>query len=267
MIAPAPAKINLALVVGPRRDDGKHEVLTVLQRIDLGDRISVEPAAETRISGFPGDTLVRAALDALAAPHGWDVHITKNVPVAAGLGGGSSDAATALHLANGQLAQPRTPAELHAIAGALGSDVPFFLRDGPQLATGDGSELEPLELPQDFVVVVVVPHGVTKSSTAEVYERFDARAGEQGWQERFAALHASLGSIRHPRDLAVLPPNDLVRSPLVADLMAHDAFRADVSGAGPAVYGLFHRRADAARAARALNPIAQTWVTLPVWHR
>ena len=266
MIAPAPAKINLALVVGPRRNDGKHEVLTVLQRIDLGDRISVEPADETVISGFPADTLVRAALDALAAPHGWNVRITKNVPVAAGLGGGSSDAATALRLANTQLAHPRDPADLHALAATLGSDVPFFLRDGPQLGTGDGSELEPLELPQDFVVVLAVPHGVTKSSTAEVYEQFDARAGEHGWQERFAAVRGALGSVRRPGDLAALPLNDLVRSPLGAELIAHGAFRADVSGAGPAVYGLFHRRADAVRAARALEQSGQTWITLPVWY-
>ena len=103
MTGPAPAKINLALVVGPRRPDGKHELATVYQRVDLGDRISVGPAAETTVAGFPGDTIVRTALDSLGAPHGWQVRIEKRTPVAAGLGGGSSDAATALRLANEQL--------------------------------------------------------------------------------------------------------------------------------------------------------------------
>ncbi|HEY8645695.1 MAG TPA: 4-(cytidine 5'-diphospho)-2-C-methyl-D-erythritol kinase, partial [Gaiellaceae bacterium] len=106
MIGPAPAKINLALVVGPQRADGKHELVTVFQRIDLGDRITVEPASETTIGGFPEDTIVRDALALLDAPHGWRVSIEKHVPLAAGLGGGSSDAATALRLANEQLDPP-----------------------------------------------------------------------------------------------------------------------------------------------------------------
>jgi 4-diphosphocytidyl-2-C-methyl-D-erythritol kinase len=102
--APAAAKVNLALVVGPTRDDGKHEVLTVLQRIDLVDRIEIDEAAELRVEGFAGDTLVRAALEELARCAGaeprWRVRIEKTIPLAAGLGGGSSDAATALRLAN-----------------------------------------------------------------------------------------------------------------------------------------------------------------------
>src|SRR5512133_1450901 len=102
--ASASAKINLALVVGPRRDDGRHEVATVLQRIDLADRIAVEPARELSVKGFAEDTLLRRALEELAAAAGteprWAARIWKEIPVAAGLGGGSSDAATALRLAN-----------------------------------------------------------------------------------------------------------------------------------------------------------------------
>ena len=108
--APAPAKINLALVVGPTRADGKHELATVLQRIDLGDRVSIAAAPSLRVTGFAADTLVRDALTALAAVAGveprWHATIAKRVPVAAGLGGGSSDAATALRLANDTLATP-----------------------------------------------------------------------------------------------------------------------------------------------------------------
>src|SRR6266536_154047 len=108
--APATAKLNLALVVGPRRDDGRHQITTVLQRLDLADRIAVEPAARLRVEGYPEDTLVRRALESLAAAVGvepsWAARIWKRIPVAAGLGGGSSDAATALRLANDTLPQP-----------------------------------------------------------------------------------------------------------------------------------------------------------------
>ena len=89
MRAPAPAKINLALVVGPLRDDGKHELVTVYQRVGMADRIDVTPAAELRVDGFPGDSLVSGALEALAARAGveprWHATIDKRLPVAAGL--------------------------------------------------------------------------------------------------------------------------------------------------------------------------------------
>lgn len=266
MIGPAPAKLNLALVVGPRRDDDKHELVTLFQRIDLGDRIRVEPAGETTVVGFTEDTIVRAALALLGAPHGWRVGIEKHIPLAAGLGGGSSDAATALRLANGQLEQPLPPERLHELAAQVGADVPFFLSDGPQLGTGDGTTLEPIDLPQDFAVLLLLPKDVHKSSTAEVYAAFDQRGGESGFDQRAAALRASLASVRRPRDLAALPPNDLASSPLAAELRAHGAFRADVSGAGPVLYGLFNRTADAKRAARALGHLGRLWITVPAWY-
>jgi len=266
MTGPAPAKINLALVVGPVRPDGKHELVTVYQRVDVTDRITVGPAPETTVTGFPGDTLVRDALEALAAPHGWLARVEKRIPVAAGLGGGSSDAATALRLANAQLAQPRSAAELHELAAGLGADVPFFLHDGPRLGTGDGTALAPLELPQDFWVLLLLPDGAVKPSTAEVYAAFDARDGAAGFEARAAAVRDALASVARPRDLARLPANDLASSPLAGRLVEHGAFRADVSGAGPALYGLFTRRADAARAARALRGLGRTWIAAPAWY-
>jgi 4-diphosphocytidyl-2-C-methyl-D-erythritol kinase len=265
-MGPAPAKVNLALVVGPRRPDGKHEVATVFQRVDLGDRITVEPAPQTAILGFPEDTIVRAALELLDAPHGWRVTIDKQVPLAAGLGGGSSDAATALRLASGQLERALPVERLHEIAAAVGADVPFFLHDGPQLGTGDGTTLEPLDLPQDFAVLLLLPTDAHKASTAEVYAAFDARGGEAGFDERAGALRKALASVRRPRDLATLPANDLASSPLAAELRAHGAFRADVSGAGPTLYGLFNRTADAKRAARALGHLGRLWITVPAWY-
>jgi 4-diphosphocytidyl-2-C-methyl-D-erythritol kinase len=266
----APAKINLALVVGPARDDGKHEVLTVLQRVAIADRVDVEPAPAIRIDGFPRDTLVRDALQLLAARAGtrlrWQARIEKRLPVAAGLGGGSSDAATALRLANATLDDPLAPEDLHDVAAELGSDVPFFLYDGPQLASGDGTLLAPLDLPQDFFVLIVLPKDATKPSTASVYAAFDARNGADGWDERRTRLLDALEQIRRPRDLAALPPNDLARSPLAERLRELGAFRADVSGAGPAVYGLFHHEQRAKAARRALRGVGRMWLTAPAWY-
>jgi 4-diphosphocytidyl-2-C-methyl-D-erythritol kinase len=267
---PATAKINLALVVGPARDDGRHEVVTVLQGVDLADRITVEPAPRLRVTGFREDTLVRRALENLAERAGvapaFAVRIDKRIPVAAGLGGGSSDAATALRLANAALERPLPPAELEEIGRRLGADVPFFLRPGPQLGEGDGSRVTPLALPQDYWVLLLVPHGARKASTAAVYGEFARRRGSEGFDERRDRLSAALAAVRRPRDLAALPRNDLASSPLAARLLELGAFRADVSGAGPAVYGLFAHRAAARAARRRLSGLGRTWLTLPAWY-
>jgi 4-diphosphocytidyl-2-C-methyl-D-erythritol kinase len=266
----APAKVNLALVVGPRRTDGKHELLTVYQRLALADRITVEPAPALSVGGFAGDTLTRRALVALAEAAGTEpafaATILKRIPVAAGLGGGSSDAATALRLANDLLDRPIDPQALHTLAVRLGADVAYFLRDGPQLGSGDGTDLEPLDLPQDYWVLLVLPRDAAKTSTADVYAAFDATGGEHGFEGRRAALRAAVGSIRRPRDLARLPPNDLASSPLADDLRSLGAFRADVSGAGPAVYGLFLHGADARPAQKEISPKGRTWLTAPAWY-
>jgi 4-diphosphocytidyl-2-C-methyl-D-erythritol kinase len=270
MRAPAAAKINLALVVGPTRTDGKHEVLTVLQRIDLVDRIEIEEAPTLRVDGFKADTLVRVALERLAAAAGveprWRVKIEKRIPLAAGLGGGSSDAATALRLANGSLAEPLSAVELHAIAAGIGADVPFFLADGPQLGSGDGRELAPLDLPQDFWVVVLLPRDVEKSSTADVYAAFDVRNGADGWEGRRDALRDALARVKSPLELAAFPPNDLASSPLAEEIRSTGAFRADVSGAGPALYGLYLDRPDADAARRFLTRLGKTWLAPPAWY-
>jgi len=268
--AAATAKLNLALVVGPRRDDGRHEVATVLQRIDLADRVSIEAAPALRVDGFAEDTLVRRALEALAEAADveprWRARISKKVPVAAGLGGGSSDAATALRLANATLAEPLAAGRLAELATELGADVPFFLAQGPQLGEGIGSDLTALDLPQDYWVVLVLPNSASKDSTAAVYTEFDVRNGERGYDERRAALSEALREVRRPRDLAGLPANDLASSPVADELAALGAFRADVSGAGPVVYGLFHHREPAAAAQRALRSRGRTWITVPTWY-
>ena len=267
--AAAAAKINLALVVGPRRADGLHELVTIYQRVALSDRISVKRSAELDVEGFAGDTLVHRALERAADGEGasFAARIDKRIPVAAGLGGGSSDAATALRLANELRDEPQPPTTLRAQARELGADVPFFLEDGPQLGSGDGSELTPLELPQDYWVLLVVPRGSVKRSTKDVYDAFDARHGERGYAERRVALLELLGAMHRPRDLAALPPNDLAASPLTDLVRTLGAFRADVTGAGPAVYGLFLHGAHAREAQKKISPEGRTWLTAPAWYR
>lgn len=270
MRAPATAKLNLALVVGPGRADGRHEVATVLQRLALADRVELRPAPQLIVDGFADDTLVRGALAALAADAGvvprWRARITKRIPVAAGLGGGSSDAATALRLANATLTSPLERRRLHQLARELGADVPFFLADGPQLGEGDGGDLTALALPQDYFVLLVHPHDASKSSTGAAYDEFDRRGGADGWERRRAALRDALARVERARDLAALPANDLASSPLSDQLRALGAFRADVSGAGPVVYGLFHHRHVALAAQRRLRARGRTWLTEPAWY-
>lgn len=265
MIAAAHAKINLGLVVGPLRTDGRHEVVTVLQRIALADTISLEAADGLSVEGFEEDTLVRGALAAIAdaakvKPH-WHAQIDKQIPVAGGLGGGSSDAATALILANRLLPRPLPRARLHGIAAGLGSDVPFFLTPGPKLARGPGTVLEPLQLPQNYTVVLLLPFGAHKRSTAAVYEAY---RGEEGFLARAAEL-TRLSAAGQFAELGAFPGNDLARSEHAQALLDSGAFRAEVSGAGPTVYGLFADAATANAAAAALSELGVTWATVPTW--
>ena len=261
-------------MIGPVRLDGLHEVVTVIQRIDLCDSVTLERAPALVVEGYRKDTLVRSALAKLSAAaakrcRAWRVRLEKRIPLAAGLGGGSADAGAALDLANRTLAKPLAHDELVGVAAEVGADVPFFLAPGPKLAEGAGERLRPLELPQDYWVLLALPRLGRKTSTADVYRRFDELEGAEDFDERRATLLDALGSVRRPRDFATFPPNDLAaaagRSRLVDELLERGAFRADVSGAGPAVYGLFHHRADAARAARRLRARARVWLVAPVW--
>jgi 4-diphosphocytidyl-2C-methyl-D-erythritol kinase len=115
-------------------------------------------------------------------------------------------------------------------------------------------------------VVLLLPHGELKHSTASVYDAFDRRDAAGGFDDRRATLSEALTRVERPRDLAALPPNDLASSPFADDLRRLGAFRADVSGAGPAVYGLFLHRAAAAAAERELRRHGRTWLTVPTWY-
>ncbi len=284
--AAAPAKINLSLAVGPIREDGLHELTSVFQRIAIADRIALErtppanadpsaPAGDPSVlvEGFAEDTLVRAALEAVLTETGADAGlratIEKQIPIAAGLGGGSADAGIALQLADELLGARLGQERLTELAFELGADVPFFLTMGPQLVEGAGERLSALELPQDYWVVVALPRELDKPSTGEIYRRFDADAGHDGYDARRAAVLAATAACTRARELARLPNNDLAphtgAGPAARQLAELGAFRADVSGAGPAVYGLFLHERQAHTAIGRLDGVARAWLTVPVW--
>ena len=113
----------------------------------------------------------------------------------------------------------------------------------------------------------MLPKGARKSSTGGVYAAFDARGGARDFDARRAQLLAAIRSVRRSRDLAGLPANDLASSPLAEELLRLGAFRADVTGAGAAVYGLFLHGDHARAAQRRISPKGRTWVTAPAWYR
>jgi 4-diphosphocytidyl-2-C-methyl-D-erythritol kinase len=212
----APAKLNLLLAVGGQRADGYHEVVTVLQTLDLADRVEVdvlptgvggEVDVLVEAPGVPGgDTLVTGAVRLLLDVAGiggrvW-VTIDKHVPVGGGLGGGSSDAAAALRVVNDLLGRPLDAAGLTRVAAQVGSDVPFFLL-GPgsaALATGRGEVVRPVAAPSPRAWLLANP-GVHQS-TAAVYERHDpAGVAELPSEEAEALAQARSGRPRN--DLAV----------------------------------------------------------------
>jgi 4-diphosphocytidyl-2-C-methyl-D-erythritol kinase len=181
----APAKLNLELRVLRLRPDGTHDVETILQAIDLADRLSITPARETTLEvegGFPvppgPDNLVLRAAAAIGLTARFV--LTKSIPPGAGLGGGSSDAAAALR------ASGRPPTDLAAAAAGLGADVPFFLRGGRARATGRGEVLEPMAVEAGWFALAWPGYQV---STAAVYRAWD-RVGGDGRNHLFRAACA-----------------------------------------------------------------------------
>jgi 4-diphosphocytidyl-2-C-methyl-D-erythritol kinase len=260
------AKINLCLFLGPTRSDGRHELVTLFDSIRLADELVVTESADgvdhVVCDGVSGPNLVGDALSALRAA-GWappvlTVAIEKRIPVAAGMGGGSADAAAMLRCAP-RLA-PVSGAALAEIAAGLGADVPSQLRPGPSLGTGAGELIEPLA-PLAPYGVLVIPQRL-KLSTPDVYreaDRFRLPRSSDELKALHAELTAAIASGPIP-DLIVneLQPAALSLVPEIGDALeaARDAGadHAIVCGSGPTVIGIFdgadgERRATAAAAA------------------
>jgi 4-diphosphocytidyl-2-C-methyl-D-erythritol kinase len=263
LVLRAAAKVNLVLEVLGKRPDGYHEIATVMQAVDLSDRVLLEDDAAGEVTctspGLPtdgGNLAVRAALalrEAAGVQRGVRVALDKTIPVGAGLGGGSADAAAVL-LGLNQLWGLRWPAtRLGAVAGTLGMDVPFFLRGGVALATGRGEQLRRVD--GGSLALVLVNPGVGVS-TPEVYGRVTPAMYTDGSRAR--ELVKRLRS-RRPSGIAAWLYNGLeaaqagARGEIVrmqAALAAAGALGTTMSGSGPTVLGVA-RSLDHARQIRA----------------
>jgi 4-diphosphocytidyl-2-C-methyl-D-erythritol kinase len=273
----APGKVNLCLFIGRARYDGYHPLVSLVQPVSLADELELAPADgdadEVVCPGVEGENLAARALAAFRAETGWDgppvrITIAKRIPVAAGMGGGSADAAATLRLA--AAAANRPDADLRRIAVGLGADVPSQLAPERCLMTGIGEGVRRLGDPGPFgLLVVPSAHAL---STPDVYAEFD-RLGLGRDPDELDRLSGQVpGAARDGSLLAErLLHNDLeapARSlcpPIgdaLADVRASGAVRAMVSGSGPTVFGLFageegpaHAQAAAA-ALRARHPEA-----------
>lgn len=262
LVASAPGKVNLSLLVGAPRDDGLHPLVSVVQAVSLADELTLEPAPgaeadEVRCPGVDGPNLAARALTLFREATGWQappqrLTIAKRVPVAAGMGGGSADAAAALRLA--AHAAGGAPADLlHELAVALGADVPALLAGGRVLMTGAGEHVERLPEPEPFGLVVVPLDA--SLPTPDVYREFD-RLGGARTQDELAARDAEARAGQPPP-----PVNDLQDAaralcpaidPVIRAIAATGAEITLVSGSGPTVFGRFPEPEHARAAAAAL---------------
>jgi 4-diphosphocytidyl-2-C-methyl-D-erythritol kinase len=267
------AKINLTLRVVGARPGGYHELRTTFQSLALHDTLTcrARPGPFHIVCGDEACPADETNLVWHAAEHMWAnagrrgtlrdvaVRITKRIPIAAGLGGGSSDAAAAIRALAALWRLGLTPARTRKIAAAIGADVPFFLEGGTALGVERGDVLRPLvDAPAAWVTLVVPAFGV---STAHAYRWFDVSVARPVAQP--VARPFQVRDLRGAESPALRAErqNDLeapvaARHPEIARLVKAlgraGASHAAMSGSGSAVFGLFDRRADASAAARAL---------------
>jgi 4-diphosphocytidyl-2-C-methyl-D-erythritol kinase len=255
------AKLNLVLHVGRPRRDGFHPICSIFASLDLADELHARRSDVDRVEceGVDGPNLVAAALAAVRVEvpslPPLAVWIEKRIPVGAGLGGGSADAAAALRAANRIAGEPLDAGRLRGIAATLGSDVPSQVEPGHALVSGTGELVEPIGLPPLAVVLVRQAQGL---STAEVYAQLDRM---EGWRDplKLDEVRAVLDS--DPSTWEISSENDLqpavlaLRPELAAvidRLRAAGALAAGVSGSGPTCFGLFAERPVAEATAEAI---------------
>ena len=259
----APAKLNLCLYVGPRREDGLHEIRSLFEPLELADELRITEAPEDEVicEGFDEPDLTATALAALRE-HGWDgpplrIEVQKRVPVAAGLGGGSADAAAVLRLAMGELEG------LRSIAAGIGADVPSQLQPRPCLVAGAGEVIEPAPSSGEHAVVLIPQ--AEGLSTAAVYAEADRLGSPRGEAELEAIrrrLRDAVDAGGSPLDYREHLVNDLQPAaislrPEIDDALSAleeaGAAHAMVTGSGPTAFGLYPTAEEAAGAAAELR--------------
>jgi 4-diphosphocytidyl-2-C-methyl-D-erythritol kinase len=266
-----PAKVNLYLRVRRRRPDGYHDLVTVMQPLTLADELTVSPQG-------PG---LRLACDHPGLPQGeenlvWraalrfgqetgrevaaQITLGKRIPVAAGLGGGSSDAAATLLALNLLAGEPLDAVALKSLAGRLGADVPFFLCLGPAVARGIGTELSPLKLPPYWYVLL---NPGMRLSTRWVYENLDlARLrGLSLLEEEGLNPEKPENWVHNDLEMVTLTKFPELKD-LIRDLGRLGARASGMSGSGPTIFGLFSTLKAAREAARQLRRTFQGWMVL-----
>jgi 4-diphosphocytidyl-2-C-methyl-D-erythritol kinase len=263
MLVHAPAKLNLCLYLGASREDGLHELCSLFEPLALADLIAVTPSERDEVvcAGVEGENLAARALAALRR-RGWEreplrIEIEKRTPVAAGLGGGSADAAAVLRLAAGEVD------DLLGLAAELGADVPSQLRPSLALVRGAGERIEPLPPPAPHAAVLL-PDGGGLSTAAVFAEADRLRVGREAdeLEDLAVRLREVAGAGAPPLAYPELLVNDLeapARSLRPAIGEALEALReagapvALLSGSGPTAVGLFPDLAAARAAAAALD--------------
>ena len=267
----APAKVNLCLFLGPVRADGLHELVSVVETLSLADEVELAPAPagaagdEVVCPGVEGPNLAARALAAFREATGWDapprrVSVRKRIPVAAGMGGGSADAAATLRLAAAEAGHDDAR-WLSELALGLGADVPAALRPGPALLTGAGENLRSLPaLEPHGVLVLPSSQGL---STGEVFQRADELGLARSPDELSSLRDEAARTFAQPgRPLGALTVNDLEPAavslcPAIPEALAAargaGADHAAVTGSGPTVVGWFRgpEGSDRAEAAAA----------------
>lgn len=273
----APAKINLFLDVIRKREDGYHDLGTLFQTIDAGDTVSAEPRQDGRITlcynepqNYPLETdLVYKAAKLLQQESGTtlgaDIYLNKVMPLGAGLGGGSADAAATLRLLN-QLWKLKFKFEkLEEIGAKLGADVPFLVRGGTAMAEGIGEKLtfvKPLQLGDEQYLLVATPldsvptkdayAGVPKSGP-DRWETYKAKCMRRG---KAASIDFALANTFNAFEESVFPKHPLVEE-MKNEFKRLGATSVLMSGSGASVFGVFETRKQAKEAAEELKPISR----------
>lgn len=267
----APAKINAFLEIVGRRSDGYHELKTLFIPVSLYDKIELDfisdgvrvfcsneyaPSDENNLAA----KAARLFFEKTGISSGLEIKIEKNIPVAAGLGGGSSDAATVLKGLNSFFGAPLGTQELCAMGLCLGADVPFFIHAVPSYAEGIGEILSPVEKLVPYEVLIVNP-GVPLS-TAEVYKNLNLGLTKCKKENKYPALNQGLCDIKRIlcNDLET-PAISLcpVIEEMKAFLTAQEADGVLMSGSGPSVFGLFSDADKANKAVGAIKTNTKWW--------
>ncbi len=278
----APAKINVCLGVTCKRPDGYHDIDSVMQTVALFDKVSVSLAENADgakidvtcpgVEGLNGEKniayrVAKAFFDyAKTENYGVYIEIEKVIPMEAGLGGGSSDAAAVVLALNTLTGASLSEAELMAIGAKVGADVPFLVRRGTALVEGIGEIITPCRDLPETAVLIAYPKS-EKVSTGKAYAAIDARgefSSHADFEKMKAAIEkgdiADISAASYNIFESVLPENSAVFE-IKKEMLAHGALMSLMSGSGSAVFGFFPCEKCAGKAAEALAPIAKTFVT------